>query len=47
MVPRLDELEADLLARCERAQQEGSLGEIDGLELTLSYLRQKRKTLGA
>ena len=42
MLPRLDELEADLLARRERAQQEGWLGEIDGLDLTLSLLRQKR-----
>jgi hypothetical protein len=41
-LPRLDELEADLLARRERAQQEGWLGEIDGLDLTLNYLRQKR-----
>lgn len=42
MLPRLDELEADLRARRERAQQEGWLGEIDGLDLTLSYVRQKR-----
>ncbi|MEJ3656248.1 site-specific integrase [Actinomycetes bacterium KLBMP 9759] len=42
MLPRLDELEAGLLARRDRAQQEGWLGEIDGLDLTLNYLRQKR-----
>jgi hypothetical protein len=42
MLPRLDELEADLLARRERAHQEGWLGEIDDRDLTLNYLRQKR-----
>jgi site-specific recombinase XerD len=42
MLPRLDELKADLLARRERAQQEGWLGEIDGLDLTLGHLQQKR-----
>ena len=42
MLPRLDELERDLLARRERAEDEGWLGEIDGLDLTLSFLRDKR-----
>ena len=42
MLPRLDELEADLLARRESAQQEGWLGELEGLDLTLTFLRQKR-----
>jgi len=38
----LDELEIDLLHRRARAEQEGWLGEIDGIELTLNRLRQKR-----
>ncbi|MEU3497570.1 site-specific integrase [Kitasatospora cineracea] len=42
MLPRLDELEADLLARRERAQREGWRGEIEGLDLTLTFLRGKR-----
>lgn len=42
MLPRLDEIEADLLARRTRAEAEGWLGEIEGIELTLSFLRQKR-----
>jgi hypothetical protein len=42
MLTRLDELETDLLARRSRAHDEGWLGEIDGLDLTLSFLRQKR-----
>jgi hypothetical protein len=40
MLPRLDELETDLLDRRSRAEQEGWLGEIDGLDLTLNLLRQ-------
>jgi len=42
MLVRLDEIEADLLARRERAQAEGWRGEIEGLDLTLSFLRNKR-----
>lgn len=42
MLARLDEIEADLLARRERAANEGWLGEIEGLDLTLSFLRAKR-----
>jgi hypothetical protein len=42
MLPRLDEIEADLLARRARAEAEGWLGEIEGIELTLTFLRQKR-----
>ena len=42
MLPRLDELETDLLDRRSRAEEEGWLGEIDGLDLTLNLLRQKR-----
>jgi hypothetical protein len=42
MLPRLDEIEADLLARRAQAEAEGWLGEIEGIDLTLTYLRQKR-----
>jgi hypothetical protein len=42
MLPRLDELETDLLDRRSRAEQEGWLGEIDGRDLTLHLLRQAR-----
>ncbi|MGH8961705.1 MAG: tyrosine-type recombinase/integrase, partial [Jatrophihabitantaceae bacterium] len=42
MLPRLDELETDLLARRERAQTEGWLGELEGLDLTLRFLADKR-----
>jgi hypothetical protein len=42
MILRLDELEADLIARRERAEKEGWKGEVDGLELTLGHLRDKR-----
>jgi hypothetical protein len=42
MIVRLDELEADLMTRRRRAEKEGWRGEIDGLELTLGHLRDKR-----
>jgi hypothetical protein len=42
MLARLDEIEDDLLNRRERAANEGWLGEIEGLGLTLSFLRAKR-----
>lgn len=42
MVPRLNELEADLEDRRQRASAEGWLGEIEGIELTLRFLRDKR-----
>jgi hypothetical protein len=42
MPPRLDEMEADLLARRARAKAERWLGEIEGIDLTLTFLRQKR-----
>jgi len=42
MLPRLDELETDLLARRERAITEGWRGEVEGLDLTLTFLRSKR-----
>ena len=43
MLPRLDELEEDLVERRTRAEQEGWLGEIEGIDLTLTFLRQKRE----
>jgi hypothetical protein len=41
MLPRLDELEQDLFARRRRAVEEGWRGEIEGLDLTLTFLRSK------
>lgn len=43
MLHRLDDLEADLIARRQRADDEGWLGEIEGIELTLGFLRGKRE----
>ena len=43
MLPRLDELEEDLILRRARATHEGWLGEIEGIDLTLTFLRQKRE----
>jgi site-specific recombinase XerD len=43
MLPRLDEIEVDLLARRGRAEHEGWLGEVEGIDLTLMFLRQKRE----
>lgn len=40
MLPRLDELQADLLARRDRALNEGWAGEMEGLGLTLTFPRQ-------
>ncbi|WP_051162271.1 hypothetical protein [Nocardia brevicatena] len=40
---RLEEIETDLLARQSRAQAEGWLGEIEGIEPTLTFLRDKRE----
>jgi hypothetical protein len=42
MLPRLDELEADLHQRRERAISQGWLGEIEGIDLTLRFLKDKR-----
>ncbi|MFF1839902.1 recombinase [Streptomyces sp. NPDC058231] len=42
MLPRLAELESDLLDRRARAEAEGWAGEIEGIDLTLSFLRAKR-----
>jgi hypothetical protein len=43
MLPRLDEIEDDLLSRRSRAANEGWLGEVEGLDLTLTFLHQKRE----
>ncbi|MDX2676330.1 tyrosine-type recombinase/integrase [Streptomyces sp. NY05-11A] len=43
MVSRLNELEDDLEARRKQAETEGWLGEIEGIDLTLQFLREKRK----
>lgn len=43
MIPRLDEIEGDLLARRARAEHEAWLGEVEGIDLTLAFLRQKRE----
>jgi hypothetical protein len=43
MLPRLDTIEDDLLQRRDRASQEGWLGEIEGIDVTLSRLRGKRE----
>jgi hypothetical protein len=42
MLPRLEELETDPLTRKARADAEGWLGEIEGIDLTLAFLRDKR-----
>jgi integrase len=43
MLPRLDELETDLLTRRGRAESEGWTGEVEGIDLTLTFLRSKRE----
>jgi hypothetical protein len=39
---RLAEIETDLLARPARAEAEGWLGELEGIDTTLTFLRDKR-----
>ncbi|MFD6034583.1 recombinase [Streptomyces griseoincarnatus] len=43
MLPRLNESEEDLIARRKRAVEEDWRGEIEGLDLTLTFLRSKRE----
>ncbi|MFB7763544.1 tyrosine-type recombinase/integrase [Streptomyces xiamenensis] len=43
MIDRLSEIEADLHTRRQRAESEGWLGEIEGIDLTLSFLVGKRE----
>jgi hypothetical protein len=42
MIGRLDEINTDLLARRELAQTKGWLGELEGIDLTLQFLQDKR-----
>ncbi|SCF58717.1 recombinase [Streptomyces sp. Cmuel-A718b] len=42
MLPRLAEIERDLLLRRKRAQDEHWLGEVDGIDSTLTFLRAKQ-----
>lgn len=43
MLDRLGEIETDLHARRKRAEEEAWLGEIEGLDLTLSFLKTTRE----
>lgn len=43
ILPRLDELEGDLVARREHAERQGWRGELEGIDLTLSALHKKRE----
>lgn len=45
MLPRLAEIEVDLLQRRAHAQSQGWLGELEGLDLTLSFLATKKAEL--
>ncbi|MER6948689.1 recombinase [Nonomuraea sp. NPDC000554] len=42
LLDRLEEIETDLLARRERADAGGWIGEIEGIDLTLTFLHAKR-----
>jgi hypothetical protein len=42
MLTRLEEIESDLLSRRARAEAEGWVGEIEGIDLTLTFLAGKR-----
>ena len=42
MIGRLTEIETDLISRRTRAVERGWLGEIEGIDLTLRFLRDKR-----
>jgi integrase len=43
MLGRLEEIETDLLARRAHAEAEGWLGELEGIDLTLTFLGSKRE----
>src|ERR1022692_4757500 len=47
MLPRLEEIETDLLARRTRAEAERWLGEIEGIDLTLTFLDRKSTRLNS
>ncbi|WP_405681141.1 recombinase [Streptomyces sp. NBC_00868] len=42
MLPRLTEIEKDLVLRRKRAEDEQWLGEIEGIDLTLTFIRTKQ-----
>ncbi|MCX5072691.1 site-specific integrase [Streptomyces sp. NBC_00513] len=42
MLPRLAEIEKDLLLRRKRAEEEQWLGEIEGIDMTLTFVRTKQ-----
>jgi hypothetical protein len=42
MIGRLDEINTDLIARRELAHTKGWLGELEGIDLTLRFLHDKR-----
>ncbi|MFE7842850.1 recombinase [Streptomyces sp. NPDC057474] len=42
MLPRLAEIEKDLILRRKRAEEEQWLGEIEGIDLTLTFVRAKQ-----
>lgn len=42
MLPRLAEIEKDLLMRRRRAEEENWLGEVEGIDITLTFLRGKQ-----
>ncbi|MCP2320089.1 hypothetical protein APR12_005470 [Nocardia amikacinitolerans] len=43
MLTRLAEIEEDLVAQRAHAEQKSWLGEIEGIDLTLSFLRPQRR----
>ncbi|WP_260334062.1 recombinase [Streptomyces beigongshangae] len=43
MLSRLDEIEEDLIGRRQRALLEKWQGEVEGIDLTLTFLRGKRE----
>jgi hypothetical protein len=43
MLPRLDVIETDLFPSRSRAEHDGWLGEIEGIDLTLQHLAVKRR----
>ncbi|MFD0394932.1 recombinase [Streptomyces nogalater] len=42
MLPRLAEIEKDLILRRKRAEAEQWLGEIEGIDMTLTFVRTKQ-----
>jgi HEAT repeat protein len=42
MIDRLDEINTDLIARRGLAESKGWLGELEGIDLTLRFLQDKR-----